>query len=63
MTTATRRVTAWCRIVDAVAEQKDALAHRIWRADPDDDLLEADVQTWLELTQSLADFLEARRAA
>jgi hypothetical protein len=40
-----------------------ALDHRIWREDPEDTHLEADVQTWCELAQALTDFLKARRSA
>jgi hypothetical protein len=57
------RVVAWCRILDAVAEMRESLDHRIWREDPDDTHLEADVRTWCELARALADFLKARRAA
>jgi hypothetical protein len=57
------RLVAWSRILEAVAEQREALDHRIWREDPDDTHLEADCQTWCELTRALADFLQARRAA
>ena len=59
---AKRRALAWCRILEAVAEQRKALDHRIWREDPDDVLLEADVQTWCELARGLTDFLKARSA-
>jgi hypothetical protein len=41
---------------------RTGLDHRIWRGDADDTHLEADCQTWCELTRALADFLEARRA-
>ena len=61
--TAKRRLLAWCRIIDAVVEMRAGLDHRIWREDVDDTHLEADCQTWCELTRALADFLEARRAA
>jgi hypothetical protein len=61
--TNTASLVAWCRILETVAEQREALLHRIWREDPDDVLLEADCQTWCELAQALADFLKARRAA
>ena len=54
------RMLAWCRVLDAVSEQRDALQQRIWR-EPDDRMLDADVQTWCELAASLAAFLEARR--
>ena len=57
------RLIAWCRVLEAIAEQREALHHRIWREDPEDTLLEADCQTWCELAQALADFLNARRAA
>jgi hypothetical protein len=60
---ATTRLVAWCRILDAVAEQRDALDHRIRRGDPDDSELEADCRTWCGLSQALADFLKARKAA
>ena len=57
------RAAAWRRVLDAVGEMRDALDHRIWREDPDDTQLEADVRTWCELSRALADFLKARRAA
>jgi hypothetical protein len=57
------RMVAWRRILDAVAEQRQALDHRIWLEDPDDVLLEADTRTWCELAVALADFLDARRSA
>jgi hypothetical protein len=41
---------------------RKSLEHRIWREDPDDVFLEADVQTWCELAEALADFLKARSA-
>lgn len=63
VSTARARVVAWAPVLDAVAEQRDALQHRIWRGDPDDTLLEADCQTFCELSNALADFLQARRAA
>jgi ribosomal protein L39E len=61
--TANRRLPAWCRILDAIAEMRDALDHRLWREDIGDTQLKTDVQTWCELTQALADFLDVRRAA
>jgi hypothetical protein len=57
------RMVAWCRILDAVAEMRAALDHRIRREDADDTHLEADVQTWCRLSAALADFLKARRSA
>jgi hypothetical protein len=57
-----RRSEAWCRILDVVAEQREALEHRIWREDPADTHLEADIQTWCELSRSLTDFVKARAA-
>jgi hypothetical protein len=51
-----------CRVLDAVADQREALDVRIWRAQPDDAYLEADVQIWRELCGALADFLETRLA-
>ena len=56
------RLLAWSRILDAVAEQREALEHRIWLEDPDDTPLEADVQTWAELIRGLADHLKAKSA-
>ena len=58
---ANARLVAWTRVLDAVAEMRDSLDHRIWREDTEDTLLEADCQTWCELTRALADFLAARR--
>jgi hypothetical protein len=57
------RLVAWTRVLDAVAEQRESLDHRIWREDAEDTLLEVDCQTWCELTSALADFLGARRPA
>jgi len=57
------RLLAWCRILDSVAEMREALDYRIWREDPNDTQLKADIQTWCELSRALADFLEAQRAA
>ena len=58
---ARRRRSAWLRVVNAVAELREGLDHRIWRADPDDTYLAADCQTWCELAQALADFLQSRK--
>jgi hypothetical protein len=58
-----RRMRAWARILDAVADMREALSYRISQASPDDLFLKADCQTWCELTQALADFLEVRRTA
>ena len=57
-----RRFIAWRRVLDAVADQREALDHRLWREDPNDTHLEADVRTWCELSRALAKFLHARRA-
>jgi hypothetical protein len=57
------RARAWSRILEAVLEQREALDHRIHLAKPDDTYLEADVQTWSELSRGLTDFLKARRSA
>ncbi len=57
------RARAWLRILDAVGEMRDALDHRIWLEDPEDNFLEADCRTWCELAKALADFLAARRSA
>jgi hypothetical protein len=56
------RILAWCRILDALAEQREALEYRIWCEDPDDTHLEADCRLWCELAQALADFPNARRS-
>ena len=56
-------LTGWCRILDAVADQREALDHRIWRGDLDDVRLAADVRTWCELSQALIGFLNGRRKA
>jgi hypothetical protein len=61
LTAATERLNAWAKILDAISEQRKALDLRIWRADPDDKDLEADVQALVELSNALADFLEARK--
>ena len=45
---ARRRRCAWLRVVNAVAEMREALEYRIWRGDPDDTHLHADCQTWAE---------------
>ena len=58
-----QRFIAWRRILDAVADQREALDHRIWLADPDDTHLEADCRAWCDLSRALADFLRARRQA
>jgi hypothetical protein len=60
---ATTRLVAWGRILEAVAEQREALDYRIGREDPNDTHIDADCQTWCRLTRALADFLEARRSA
>jgi len=57
------RLVAWCRILDSVAEMREALDYRIWRENPNDRFLQADCQAWCELTKALADFLGVRRAA
>jgi hypothetical protein len=58
---ARRRRLAWLRVLEAVAEMREALDFRIWQATPDDTHLEADCRAWLELAQALADFLASRR--
>jgi hypothetical protein len=45
-----------------VFEQRNALQYRIWREDPGDLYLEADVQTWCELAAALSAFLKAKSA-
>ena len=60
---ATTRLVAWTRILDALAEQRDALEYRIWRESPDDTQLAADCQTWCGLSRGLTDLLRARRTA
>ena len=54
---------AWTRALDALAEMREALQHRIWREDADDVHLEADCRAWCELTRALANFLEVRGLA
>jgi hypothetical protein len=60
---ARRQQLSWCRVLAAVAEQREALDFRIWLAEPNDTRLKADVQIWCALTGALADVLEAGRAA
>jgi hypothetical protein len=57
------RLAAWCRILDAVAEQREALDRRIDHQDPSDTHIDADCQTWGGLAEALADFLDARKSA
>ena len=57
---ARRRRCAWLRVLDAVAEMREALDHRIHRADINDTLLAADVQTWCDLVRALTDYLKGR---
>ena len=57
------RLIAWGRILEAMSEQREALLHRIWLADPDDTQLEADCRAWCDLSRALAAFLKARSAA
>jgi hypothetical protein len=54
---------AWCRVLEALAEQREALEYRQCYEGIDDKFLAADIQTWCELAWALADFLAARRAA
>ena len=56
------RALAWCRILDALAEQRQALEHRIYREDFEDTALEPDCRVWCELATALAAFLKARRS-
>ena len=57
------RMHAWLSILEAVAEQRDGLQHRIWREDPEDKSLEADCRNLCALIGALGDFLQARRTA
>jgi hypothetical protein len=50
---------AWRRIVDALAEQRASLDHRISKEDVTDTLLERDCQTQCELMEALADYMKA----
>jgi hypothetical protein len=50
------RLVVWTRVLEALAEQREALAHRIWLEDAEDTLLEADTQTFTELVRALDDF-------
>lgn len=60
---ARRRAQAWLRILDALAEQRQALEYRIWLEDHEDTVLASDCQSWCELAAAVADFLKARRSA
>jgi hypothetical protein len=53
---------AWTRVIDVLAEMREALEHRIWREDATDTLLEHDCQTFGELSRALADYLQSRGA-
>ena len=57
------RLIAWGRVLDAMAEQREALLYRIWLTNPHDTQLEADCRAWCDLSRALADFLKARRQA
>jgi hypothetical protein len=57
------RQRAWTRVIEALAEQRASLEHRIWREDPEDIDIDDDVRIWGDLARALADFLEARRVA
>ena len=63
ITAAVPRLIAWGRVLEAMAEQREALLYRIWLADPHDTQLEADCRAWCELSRALAAFLKARSAA
>ena len=58
---ARKRRGAWLRVLDALAEQREALAYRIHLEDYDDSQIEADVRAWCELSRALADFLAWRK--
>src|SRR5262245_23551098 len=60
---AVRRVRAYCRVLDALIEQRQALAHRLWIADATDRHLEPDCRVWCELADAVADYLTARKSA
>jgi hypothetical protein len=47
------RFAAWCRVLDAVAEMRAALDHRIWKEDSDDTFLEADTQNLVRTDRCL----------
>ena len=55
------RLRAWCRILDTLAEQREALQLRIWREYPGEIHLAAECQAWCELARSLTNLLRARR--
>ena len=46
---ASARACAWCRVLDAVADMRDALDHRVYLESPSDTFLEADVRAFTEL--------------
>ena len=58
---ARRRRCAWLRVIDAVAEMREALDCRIALEADADTHLHADVRTWCELAQALAAFLGSRK--
>jgi hypothetical protein len=57
------RARAWLRIVETVAEMREALDCRIWCEDAEDTHLEHDCRAFCELMRGLTDFLKARRPA
>ena len=60
---AERRMIAWQRVLDAVAEMRAAIDHRIWAENPDDVSLEHDCRNFCELALALSNYLKAKRAA
>ena len=56
-------LAAWCLVLGAVADMRDALHDRIDRGDIDDLSLEPDCRNWCNLARALADFLTVRRSA
>ena len=58
-----QRMRFWANAMDALAEQKEVRQPRIQRADVDDWMLPADIQTWCELSGALTSYLRAGRAA
>jgi hypothetical protein len=55
------RANAWRRIIEVVADMRDALSYRLWREDPTDEHLEHDCELFSELARALAAFLRIGR--
>ena len=61
---ARRRRCAWLRVIEAIADMRDALHHRIWREDPDDTHLQSrPAKRGASLRVRSSDFLGSRRCS